>query len=93
MNATIMTVARLAAIRAAKRNIHRELLGLLRLSLHATIVRAATDYLRDPPKLVDEAEPWAGGRNFCSTRAGEYILVDKRTGVMSDTWLSTRNAP
>jgi hypothetical protein len=54
MNATIMTMARLAAIRAVKRDIQAQSGRAARVEL-ATILNAASAYLRSHPELIDEA--------------------------------------
>jgi hypothetical protein len=54
MNATIMTVARLAAIKAVKRDIQAQ--GRRVTSVECrVIIEAANTYLRDHPELIEKA--------------------------------------
>jgi hypothetical protein len=54
MNATIMTVAKLAAVKAVKARAHAQ--GLKAYELRLTEINAAaTVYLREHPELINEA--------------------------------------
>lgn len=54
MNAVVMTVARLAAIHAVKRNMQAQGLKVAHIERHV-VVSAANDYLRDHPELFEKA--------------------------------------
>ena len=54
MSATVMTVARLIAIKAVKRNMQAQGLKLAHVE-RQIIVSAATIYLREHPRLIEQA--------------------------------------
>jgi hypothetical protein len=54
MNATIMTIARLAAIKAVKRNMQAQGLKVAHIERHV-IISAANIYLNDHPELIKES--------------------------------------
>jgi Copper resistance protein ScsC N-terminal domain len=54
MNATTMTLAKFAAIKAVKREIQARGLRVSSVA-QRVIVAAARDYLRDHPELIEEA--------------------------------------
>ena len=54
MNAVVMTVARLAAINAVKRNMQAEGLKVAHVE-RRIIVSVARDYLCDHPELIEQA--------------------------------------
>ena len=54
MSATIMTVAKLAAIKAVKRQMQAQGLKLAHIE-RQTIMSAANIYLRDHPELIEQA--------------------------------------